>query len=375
MEDSSSEHTENGNDQNNMGNAVREFLREAAISTRNGVTLIRQRLQYAAKQHRVIDDFKHDDEIYQCIRILKKITRQSKSLSRVSNMWMQREKDYSVAETRHASRMRRLSQEFEPLQMEELLLSYAEGLAKLAEFHCEHLTQIANDFTRPIDGFYRTNVKQTRSKKIECNMQAMLRENHAKAYENKVEAENKKEPEKRDKPALRLAEEKKEDAENQYDLISGELLMLVDSLELKQRLELPVQFLAYLNAQESFYQNCYETVVQLKQKLAPLVQELQSEEFQPKYRVDAPKAPIQQRHDFEEEHSAEASDESEDDDNDDHQTRRKFRPAPPLPPPPSNMDIPPLPPKANTTTAPPLPSKPSANNQRDQDSDVSIDLD
>jgi len=112
--------------------------------------------------------------------------------------------------------------------------------------------------------------------------------------------------EKRDPASLRLAEEKLQDSEGQYDLFSGELLMLVDSLELKQRHELPEALMTLLQAQEVYFQNCIQHITQLKERIAPLIAELEADEFQPRYRV--PEEQVEEDEEEEEEEEEEGDD-------------------------------------------------------------------
>jgi len=76
--------------------------------------------------------------------------------------------------------------------------------------------------------------------------------------------------------------------------------MLVDSLEMKQRHELPEALMTLLQAQEVYFQNCIEHITTLKEKIAPLVAELESDNFQPRYRI-----PEEQAEDAEDEEEEE----------------------------------------------------------------------
>jgi len=144
-----------------------------------------------------------------------------------------------------------------------------------------------------------------RLKKKECNIASINRENQRKAFNAKYEAQAEKQ-----NSDLEELEKKKDKAENYYGLISGELLMLVESLEFKNRLELPAQILASLDARETYYKNCCENVGQLKKRLTPIVQELQSQDFKPQYR---PPPEHGQRKDESDEEISDDEDEDEED--------------------------------------------------------------
>lgn len=338
-------------------NAFREFLRDAAKTTKQGVDVVLQKIEYVAKQHKVIDAFKHDEEVTQRIDILDQISKQSRQISAVSNSWLQREKDFMYSEIRHQGKILSLSKTFQPIQLEELLMAWATTQQTLIEFHNAYLTSMAAEFTRPLSAFVRNNVKQANMKKKECNYVSIERENVAKAFQRKQDAENKKEYEKRDHLGLKLAEEKMNDCESHYDLIAGELLMLIDSLEMKQRHELPRCMMALITAQEVCLKNSLDTLSQLKLQLAPIIDELESKDFQPRYRALESKKKASQ----------DDSDEDKDsDDNDDLDDSDEDKSPPVLPPKPSFSTTSP-----SSTRPPPPPFAPINFENNDDNNNIS----
>eukprot|EP01103_Thecamoeba_quadrilineata_P000433 TRINITY_DN10370_c0_g1_i1.p1 TRINITY_DN10370_c0_g1~~TRINITY_DN10370_c0_g1_i1.p1 ORF type:complete len:333 (+),score=87.50 TRINITY_DN10370_c0_g1_i1:85-1083(+) len=287
-------------------------------------TYFKHRLQYAVKEKKISQqDFHHDQEIADCIKILDRLNIQSKNLSHQLNGWVQKEKDFNLGETRNVARFEKLAKRFEPMQFEELMLVFSEGLSTRAEANTEYVETFNEEFVRPVDTFYKSNIQQTKQKKKECNLASIIRENNEKAYKQKAESSDQNTPE------FDQIARKREQAENNYGLISEELLMLVNSLEFKNRLELPTQILATLDARENYFKTCVENIANLKKRIAPLVEDLQASDFKPQYRP--PQEQGQRKE--EEESDEEISSDDEEDDDDDEEVHRGI--AAPLAPPPS----------------------------------------
>jgi len=284
-----------------IGVTVREFLNNAALTTKQSVLGLRQKFEYATAEHKVLNrQFNHSEEVRDRIEKLSWITEQTRTLHQINKDWLKHEKAFSEFEGKHAARLSRAAKTYQPLQLEELLSLWSEGQLDIARSRAEYLRIIENDFTAPNFDFLKHNIKQARLKKKEVNVASLARDNNSKNLAKKREVEEAKPEDKRDVANLRAAEEKLQDSEGQYDLLSGELLMLVDSLEMKQRHELPEALMTLLQAQEVYFQNCIEHITTLKEKIAPLVAELESDNFQPRYRI-----PEEQAEDAEDEEEEE----------------------------------------------------------------------
>eukprot|EP01102_Stenamoeba_stenopodia_P017850 TRINITY_DN645_c0_g1_i1.p1 TRINITY_DN645_c0_g1~~TRINITY_DN645_c0_g1_i1.p1 ORF type:complete len:403 (+),score=157.04 TRINITY_DN645_c0_g1_i1:76-1284(+) len=282
--------------------AISDFFTSTAKSTKDSIQGIKQKIEYAAKSHNVIDDFKHDEEVALNIAILRNIKEQFRRLNKSTDSILQHQKDFGADEFKYGNRMLKASAVMDTPKHQELLEVFGNSQVEMGKFRDAYVDEVAKDLQTPIKQFIHTNIKQAQQKKHEINKFSIIRDEVTRNYQKKQETEGRKDPEKRDEAGIRLAEQKMIDAQARYDLLANELSMLVLSLGLRKQHETPEQLMAVMNHQEAMLENCLRTLQDTKQKMQVIMDDIQAgntggtippDKIKPKFKSTGPSLQFQ----------------------------------------------------------------------------------
>jgi hypothetical protein len=228
-------------------------------------------LKYQTQRHSIHSEFHHDNAVSEDINTEKQLSREYTAIGTALSNVVNSEKRYSVDRLRLGHRMNEVSHQFHTSTISEQLKGWTEMELQLAQLHSNFVAGHLSEMDFLLHNFLKSNMKEVKLRKHQANIAAMSRDEYARAYTKKAEAESKKYfEEKHDDMGLRLAEERKLMAASQYDAAATELEVALQSIFQFEHSELLPQFKGFLEAQRAYHEQAGSIINMTLQKICAL---------------------------------------------------------------------------------------------------------
>eukprot|EP01101_Sappina_pedata_P009882 TRINITY_DN604_c0_g1_i2.p1 TRINITY_DN604_c0_g1~~TRINITY_DN604_c0_g1_i2.p1 ORF type:complete len:1253 (+),score=415.72 TRINITY_DN604_c0_g1_i2:29-3760(+) len=246
------------------------------------ITEMRRRLQIYALQH-LTNRFVHDRTVNTDCRHLDAISNQYKHLTETVKLIHSETLDRAQRDRFQSNKIGDVAEIIQPVQLGGVAQILANNQLRLGCSQLTHLAEQKTIFNEEIESFIRHNIKPAKEKQQECNNLLIEKNTYTQELANMNESLAKNPSSSKDQEYAQLLRDIKRKAEENYEVSTSEMSLLVETLRLRQRHEIPRLFLNSIEAKIKHFEYCLSVVQESRKQMELVVEEILSPDFKPLY--------------------------------------------------------------------------------------------